>query len=70
MAYRARARFWVLPLLLLCLGLPAQLSLAQSDIAPIMRLLKSGRLPKERIGNVVDLVCQRGSADDLAYVFE
>jgi hypothetical protein len=43
---------------------------AQSDTGPIMRLLKSGRLPKERLGNVVDLVCQRGNAEDLAYVFE
>lgn len=38
--------------------------------SPFLRLLKSGRLPAERQGNVVKLVCDRGSAEDLAYIFE
>lgn len=44
-------------------------ALAQ-DAAPLVRMLKSGRLPPERIGNVLGLVFQRGNAEDLAYIFE
>ena len=41
-----------------------------SPAAPLMRLLQSGRLPAERVGTVVEMVCQKGNAKDLAYVFE
>jgi len=34
-----------------------------------MKLLQSGRLPAERVGTVVEMVCQKGNAKDLAYVF-
>lgn len=40
------------------------------DAAPLVRMLKSGRLPPERVGNVLGLVFQRGNAEDLAYIFE
>ncbi len=51
------------------LVLPTRFAAAQ-DAAPMVRLLKAGRLPPERIGSVVNLVCQRGNAEDLAFVFE
>jgi putative heme-binding domain-containing protein len=38
--------------------------------SPLVRLLKAGRLPKERLGGVIGLVCRSGSADDLTYVYE
>ncbi|MBC7854121.1 MAG: HEAT repeat domain-containing protein, partial [Pirellulaceae bacterium] len=40
-----------------------------SPAAPLMKLLQSGRLPAERVGTVVEMVCQKGNAKDLAYVF-
>src|SRR5436853_5231855 len=41
-----------------------------SPAAPLMKLLQSGRLPAERVGTVVEMICQKGNAKDLAYVFE
>jgi putative heme-binding domain-containing protein len=41
-----------------------------ASVAPLMKLLKSGRLPPERVASVVELVCRSGNADDLAEVFE
>lgn len=41
-----------------------------SPAAPLMKLLQSGRLPAERVGTVVEMVCQKGNGKDLAYVFE
>jgi putative heme-binding domain-containing protein len=40
-----------------------------SPAAPLMKLLQSGRLPVERVGTVVEMVCQKGNGQDLAYVF-
>jgi putative heme-binding domain-containing protein len=40
-----------------------------SAVGPILKLLQSGRLPAERQGTVVEMVCKRGNASDLAYVF-
>jgi len=45
----------------------AQWAYAQEDATT--RLLKSGRLPPERVGTVLNLVFQRGGAEDLAYVY-
>lgn len=58
--------------LLLLGSLVAQATLADepSPAAPLMKLLQSGRLPKERVGTVVEMVCQKGNAQDLAFVFE
>lgn len=39
-------------------------------VAPLLRLLKSGRLPKERQPQVVEMVCKRGGAEELEYVFQ
>ena len=41
----------------------------KSNAAPLMRLLKSGRVPPQRLGRIVELVCKRGNAEDLTYVF-
>src|SRR5262245_35302157 len=41
-----------------------------ATVAPLMRLLQSGRLPKERQPQVLEMVCRRGGPKELAYVFE
>ena len=41
---------------------------AQNDAA-FARLLKSGKLPPDRVPAVLNLLCQRGSEEDLAYVY-
>ena len=46
--------------------LPAPLA-AQS---PLVRIIESGRVPAERLGPLVKTLCQRGSADDLAFVLK
>ena len=38
--------------------------------APMLRLLKSGRLPVARRPTVVEMICQRGNDEDLRYVFD
>ncbi len=45
-------------------------ALGQTPGAAYRRLIDSGRLPEERLGLVVGLLCQRGNADDLAYVLQ
>jgi len=57
------------------LGLPewtTHLAVAQeaSPAAPLMKLLKSGKLPAERQATVVEMICKRGNGEDLAYVAE
>ena len=41
-----------------------------SPAASVMRMLQSGRVPPERAGTLVELVCRRGTEEDLAYLFE
>lgn len=41
-----------------------------STVAPLLRLLQSGRLPKERQPQVVEMICKRGGEAELAFVFE
>lgn len=59
-----------------CLGLggflvPPAPAYAQeaAAVAPLMRLLKSGRVPAARLGTFLEKVGQQGEADDLAYLF-
>jgi len=40
-----------------------------SAVSSVMRLLKSGRVPPERLGPIVRIVCERGNEHDLAYVY-
>lgn len=43
---------------------------ADSPAAPVMRLLKSGRVPAQRLPAIVEMICQRGDAADLQYIYE
>ncbi|MEZ5944208.1 MAG: c-type cytochrome [Planctomycetaceae bacterium] len=40
-----------------------------STAGPIMKLLRSGRVPEANLGRILDLVCARGNEHDLAFVF-
>jgi putative heme-binding domain-containing protein len=46
------------------------LSAQESAVAPLMKLLQSGRLPAERQGTVVEMIVKRGNANDLGFVFQ
>ncbi|MEX2027110.1 MAG: HEAT repeat domain-containing protein [Pirellulaceae bacterium] len=54
--------------LVLCVvpGLAAQ----DATVAPLMRLVQSGRLPKERQPQVLEMICQRGGPAELRFVFD
>ena len=41
-----------------------------SAVGPVMKLFKSGRLPPERQGTVVEMICNRGNEHDLRVVFD
>ncbi len=41
-----------------------------SAVGPVMKLFKSGRLPPERQGTVVEMICNRGNAADLRVIFD
>lgn len=41
-----------------------------SPAAGMLRLLQSGRVPAERLDTILELICSRGTADDLAYVYQ
>lgn len=43
---------------------------SQSSVAPLMRLLKSGRIPPQRQGTIVELICRKGNPEDLGYIWE
>lgn len=43
---------------------------AHAQAGPLLKLLQSGRVPKERQPTVVEMVCKKGNPDDLAYVFQ
>lgn len=41
-----------------------------SAVGPLMKLFQSGRLPAERQGSVVEMICNRGNEHDLRVVFD
>lgn len=41
-----------------------------SAVGPVMKLFQSGRLPAERQGTVVEMICNRGNEHDLKVVFD
>lgn len=41
-----------------------------SAVGPVLKLFKSGRLPPERQGTVVEMICTRGNEHDLRVVFD
>jgi len=42
----------------------------QSAVGPLMKLFQSGRVPPERLGTVVEMICNRGNEHDLKVVFD
>ncbi len=60
---------------LVCLSCLPLLSNALGDdppsaVGPVMKLFQSGRLPAERQGTVVEMICNRGNEHDLRIVFD
>lgn len=43
---------------------------AASPAAPLLKLLESGRVPTERLPAFVEMICQRGDASDLAFIYQ
>ena len=41
-----------------------------SAVGAVMKLFKSGRLPPERQGTVVEMICSRGNENDLRVIFD
>lgn len=41
-----------------------------SAVGPVMKLFQSGRLPAERQGTVVEMICNRGNENDLKVIFD
>ena len=41
-----------------------------SAVGPVMRLLKSGRVPEKRMGVIIEQITRRGNEHDLAYVYQ
>ena len=41
-----------------------------SAVGPLLKLFQSGRLPVERQGTVVEMICKRGNESDLRVVFD
>ena len=58
----------VLPLLVVFAANPSVVFAQSATVAPLLRLLESGRLPAERQGTVVEMICTRGEAADLAVI--
>ena len=65
-------------LLALVLGLLTTLPYSRADDQPeeapsavgaVMRLLKSGRVPEQRLSAILELVCERGNEHDLEYAW-
>jgi len=55
----------------LVVAVPARSAIAQTKSdSPMVKLLKSKRVPEERLGTILELIGKRGTADDLAYIYE
>jgi putative heme-binding domain-containing protein len=59
-------RWFEILLLLACPGI----TFAQGAAGPLVRLLESGRVAPDRQGQIVEMICTRGEAADLAVVFQ
>lgn len=69
-APRPAARFAVFGLLVLIAASFVFAEEPASSAGPFLRLLKSGRLPPEGQSNLIKLICARGNASDLEYIFQ
>jgi putative heme-binding domain-containing protein len=55
----------------LVVAAPAQSAIGQTKSdSPMVKLLKSKRVPEDRLGTILELIGKRGTADDLAYIYE
>ena len=54
----------------LLLSVATSLAAQDATVAPLMRLLQSGRLPKERQPQVLEMICRRGGPAELRYVLD
>lgn len=50
--------------------LAPQLVMAQGAVDGMVRLLESGRLPEARVGTVVEMIAERGNAENLGFLFQ
>lgn len=60
---------WRIVLMLLLCVPPGTSVQAQSPAAAMLKLLQGGRVPEQRRPAIVKLVCERGNAEDLQYLF-
>lgn len=51
-------------------AVPAGADEPASAVGPLMKLFQSGRLPAERQGTVVEMICNRGNEHDLKVIFD
>lgn len=63
-------RFLMSVALLCSTGLAVHAEDPPSAVGPLMKLFQSGRLPVERQGAVVEMICNRGNEHDLRVVFD
>ncbi len=56
--------------LIIALAASASADDPPSAVGPLMKLFQSGRLPAERQGAVVEMICNRGNEHDLRVVFD
>jgi hypothetical protein len=61
-----------LVLIAICLFVPvtARADDAPAPDSPLVKLLKSGRLPEARQGSVVDMIGKRGTLNDLTFLLQ
>ncbi len=52
------------------LASPAVAAEPPSAVGSMLKLLKSGRVPEQRLGTIVKLICDRGNEHDLRFVFD
>jgi putative heme-binding domain-containing protein len=60
----------VLALSIASLNAPAAHADDSAPESPMVKLLKSGRVPEARLGSIVEMIGKRGSAGDIEYLFE
>src|SRR5262245_9833748 len=65
-----RCQFCILALCLAACALFTPSATGQGTVGALRRLLESGRVPPERQGTILEMICARGEADDLAVVFD
>jgi len=53
-----------------CLLSSSEATAKNPTVAPMIKLIDSGRLPEARIPTVLELICKRGDAEDLQFVFD